>query len=592
MSLALRLTAVVSSMLVAACGRKSEGPYLGTTERLGRPSTTLTINNGFEPASLDPGLAADGPSYTIVAELFEGLTAYHPVDLHPVQAVAERWDLSPNGLLYRFHLRRDARWSDGRPVVAADFVYAWRRLLRPSTASQAAGLLYPVRNAEAFNLGRLSDEAAVGVRALDDATLEVELEQPTPYFLDLTSSPNLSPVRRDVIEPFEQRGERERWTRPESIVTNGPFTLESWRLRYAITIKRNPFYWAGAGISVERVVWLEVESAFTALNLYQTGQLDLFGSNVSYPRDYGPQLERLADHHRFPQLVTYWLQLNVRRPPLDDARVRRALNLAIDKKLLTETVARGGIPTTHYVPDSTGFGYAEQGAAERAAGRDPFSGPELDFDPQRARALLREAGYAVEGEGESFRAAGFPAVEMLYNGDDDGTRKLMVAIQDMWRRHLGISPALRGAEWKVLLADKRSGHFQIAAGSWGLYYSHPHAILDTFVSTSPDNATGWASAGFDDALHAAAATVEPGQSMHLYRLAERAVLEGMPRIPLYFFTGTSLVKPYVRGYYDNARDIHPLQYVWIDPQWQQSDTNRLAYAPRDFPPPGSIGRGP
>jgi oligopeptide transport system substrate-binding protein len=651
-----------ASLALAACGRADEGPYVGSTDRFGRPVSTLTINNGADPAYLDPSLARDDSGQNILLHLFEGLTTYHPVDLHPTQGVAERWDVSRDGRRYRFHLRREARWSDGKPVTAHDFVYSWRRTLRPSTGSQAADLLYPLLNAEPFNQGRIKaartalalrrepradspaaalaagtlvrvtgsakrddgwveverlaklpsfgaplparqpamergfalaaeledGDEALGVRAADAHTLEVELDRPTPYFLDLTSYPTLAPLRRDVIEPFESRGERERWTRPENIVSNGPYVLESWRLRYEVKLARSSQHYLRDRIAIERIVWLAVESPATAVNLYKAGQLDLFGTSVFYPTEYSPIFERARDHRRYPMLAVYWLQLNTKKPPLDDIRVRLALDLAIDKKLLTETISKGGLPATHYVPEVTGFGYS----AEHAADRGAFAGPGHDFDPERARALLREAGHPVEATADGYRAPSVAGVEILHVGGDDGTRKLAVAIQDMWRKSLGIEASLRGEEWKVMLADKRSRRFSALASSWGLDYNHPHAILETFVSTSAANDTGWASPDFDEALRAAAAVVDPAESARAYRRAERLAVAGMARIPLYFLTGTTLVKPYVRGYYDNARSIHPLQYAWIDPDWARRDGDRPAFVPLELPPPGRLGAAP
>lgn len=642
-----------------ACTGEAESPYAGTTVRPGKAVDTLYVNNGGEPEFLDPARARDSGSLTLDFQMFEGLTTFHPDDTHPTQGVAERWEQSADGRVLRFHLRREARWSDGRPVTAGEFAYAWKRVLRPATAATMASVLYPVLNAEPQNLGRLKaarhalalreqprddapesgrlsqgavvritggsgapkgwaqieryariptyspeppgpeaptprgfvrdadlveDDSAVGVRAADDHTLEVELERATPYFVDITSLPTLAPVRRDVIESCEQRGEGDRWTRPESMVTNGPYTLESWRFRYAITMKRNPHYWNFDKLQIHRIVWLEVESAFTAMSLYRSGELDLFGSNVSIPGPYLARVERKRDFSRFPTLGVYWYELNVRQPPLDDARVRRALGLAIDRKLLTDSLVKGAIPASHYVPDYTGFGYAAAAQAERAAEGAPLSG----FDPERARALLREAGYAVELVDGEYRAVGFPPLEILYNGDG-GHGDMAVAIQDMWRRHLGVRLVLRGEEWKVMLRDLHDGRFQVARYGWIADYNHPHTFLETFLSTSPENRTGWASPAFDEALRGAAATVDPVESMRRYRGAERLAVEGMAKIPLYFFTEPSLIKPYVKGYHGNPRNIILAQYLWIDPAFEQHEGSPPAYAPLELPPPGVIG---
>lgn len=655
----MRSLLLIALLALIGCRNDDSSPYWGSTERL-TPSTTLYVNNGAEPEFLDPGQAHDATSFTLVYQLFEGLTAFHPGDLHPTQGVAERWERSESGLVYRFHLRREARWSDGKPVTAGDFAYAWKRVLRPSSASYVASTLYPLLNAEVFNLGHLrvirrdlalregpradakesgrlargaavrildaspaakgwarverlarlptfgritatppegaapqsgfvleadlqEDDGPVGVRAVDDVTLEVELEQPIAYFLDLTSFTALAPVREDVVEAFERRGERELWTRPENIVVNGPYTLESWQFRDAITMKPNPHYWNRDKLKIERVVWLEVESSFSTMNLYRVAQVDFLGDNLSIPPEYGTSLERRKDFRRFPMLTTYWYQFNVKSPPLRDARVRRALNLAVDKELLTRTVVRGGFAATHYVPDCTGLGYSAAVEADRSAGTDPFAGAGAEFDPVLARALLGEAGFpVVEVDGEP-RARGFPPLEILYNGGEEGNRNLAVAIQDMWRRHLGVQPTLRAEEWKVLLKDKRDGNFQIVASAWDADYNHPHTFLDTFLSTSPQNSTGWASPEFDQALREAAAAPDPADSIRRYRRAEKLAVDGMARMPLYFVTGSTLVKPYLRGYRSNARNIHLIQYLWIDPDWQNSRDDGLTYAPLELP---------
>jgi oligopeptide transport system substrate-binding protein len=575
------------ALLLPGCTDSDADLYCGSTSRSGRPLTTLYVNNGAEPTSLDPGLAQDDSATSLLFQLFEGLTTYHPEDLHPTQGIAERWDQSADGLFYRFHLRADARWSDGKPITAGDFVYAWKRVLRPATASFVASTLYVLRNGERFHKGEITDDAAVGVRARDDLTLDVALERPTPYFLDLTSFPTLAPVRQDVIEPFAQRGEMERWTRPESMVVSGPYMLESWRFRDAITMKPNPFHRSREALRVERVVWLEAESAFTAMNLYKSGEIDVFGDNLSIPAEYVPQIAPKRDFRRVPQLATFWCQLNVRRPPLDDIRVRRALALSVDKQLLTATVARRGLPADHYVPDAISLGYAAQARADRAAGMDPFSGPGVGFDPERARALLREAGYALSQTAEGLRAVGFPPLELLTN-NNEGTRKFAVAIQDMWRKHLGITLGLRSEEWKVMLEDRRQGKFQIIANAWTADYSHPHTFLDPFLSTSPQNPTGWQSPAFDEALREAAAELDPAESIRRYRRAEHLALEGMARIPLYFLTGTALVKPYVRGWFAPPRNIHLAQFAWIDPDFRRGGEDRPAFAPRELPPPGLL----
>jgi oligopeptide transport system substrate-binding protein len=602
---------------------------------------TFYVNGGGEPEYLDPGKCADGACAALITQLFEGLTRYHPEDARPAQGVAVAWEKSDDNRLFRFHLRPDARWSDGRPVTASDFEYAWRRALRPATASRAAGNLQILKNGEWFRLGKVlslpaggdllaepragaakgahlperaavrvierqggfacverwldlptyarstappapgprgwvradalvADDSVVGVRAEGDLTLLVELDHPAPYFLDLTSHHAFSPVRRDVIEPFEQRGEGDRWTVPGAMISNGAYALDRWAFRYQITLAQNPYYWDRARLKIRRIAWMEVEDQHATMNLYKAGELDYLGDNLSPPAEYVPLLAGKRDSVRHDYLSVYWYELNTKKPPLDDARVRRALDLAIDKRQIVERITRGGQrPAEHYVPDFTGGGYAEQVAA------DPFQGG--GFNPEEARALLAEAGFPG--------GRGFPEIEVLYNSGE-GHRLIAVAVQAMWREHLGITVRLRSEEWKVMLKTYRDGDFQVMRYGQTADYNHPATFLETFLGNSPQNRTGFRDAAFDETMARAARAGDAGESVRLYREAERRALEAMPRIPLYFNARATLVKPWVKGFRGNARNPHAIQYLWVDPEWQRDTPDTTAYTPADMPPPG------
>jgi oligopeptide transport system substrate-binding protein len=576
------------ALALAACAAEEAGPYFGTTHRPHADLRAFYVNNYAEPETIDPGLAHDGASGVIILQLFEGLSSADPRDGHLIQGVATRWEQSADNRRFRFHLRPEARWSDGVPVTAADFEYAWKRVLRPSTAALAAPALYVLKNGERFHKGELADDAAVGVRAVDDRTLDVELEAPTPYFLELTCSVNLLPVRRDVIEAAALRGAPFEWVRPERIVVNGPYMLDGWKFRYEITMKQNPAYWASDELRIERIVWLMVDHQHTSMNLYKAGEIDFLGDNAPLPSDYLRVVAQKRDYHRFPFLGTLWYELNTKRPPLDDVRVRRALNMAVDKQRLVASVLGGGqLPAAHYVPDFVGSGYSTRASADRAAGADPFAMKEASCDPEGARALLREAGYRLEGEGSARRARGFPSLELLYNPLEEH-RAVAVALQDAWRRELGVTVTLRSEEWKVMLKSIHEGQFQIARLGWFADYDHPHDWLSSFVSDSPQNPTGWGSAAFDALVRRAAATADQGESMKLYRQAEALALGEMPRVPLYFREKSTVVKPWVKGFYGSARDRHLVRWLWIDPAWESNPGNAPAAEPREFPPPGRL----
>jgi oligopeptide transport system substrate-binding protein len=433
-----------------------------------------------------------------------------------------------------------------------------------------------------------SDDAVLGVRAKDDLTLDVELEQPTPYFTDLTSHPTLFPVRKDLLEEFERRGQPDLWFRPENMISNGPYVLDQWKFRYEITMKRNPHYWDHQNLRIHRIVWLEVDDYRSTMNLYKAGEIDFIGDNVSLPAEYMDLLSAKRDFLRFPILSTYWFDLNTRKPPTDDVRVRWALNLAIDKREIVERITRSGqIPATHIVPDFTGRGYAEQAAADREAGADPFASSDSGHNPERARALLAEAGYPVVSEAGGYRASGFPPLEILYN-TNEGHRHIAIAVQSMWKRHLGVSATLRNEEWKVMLKSVRDGQFQVARGGMGANYNHPHTFLDLFLSYSPQNATGWADKEFDALIKAALAAPDRKESIKLYRKAEERAVAGMSRLPLYFYTKSTLLKPWVKGYYGTVRMVHHIKWLWIDEAWRERPENRPAFTPPELPEPGRL----
>ncbi len=664
----LLLTVCGSAVTAAGCrdGRTSE--YFGTTQRAHREPSTLYVNNYAEPEYLDPGLAADQPATVLLQELFEGLVVLHPRDLHPTQGVASRWEQTADNRFFRFHLRRDARWSDGQPVTAQDFAYSWQRVLTAKTAARMATTMYCIKNGQLYHQGKLkvlakaktlnpsptespgsgsplpagspvqvlatveqdsrtwalveafadyprfyrppalpdrdnegakpkgyvpldsleADPQLLGIRAADAHTLEVELAKPTPYFIELLSYVTFFPVRQDIIEKFEKTGQPDRWFRPENMVSNGPYMIDRWQFRYQISMKQNPYYHGRAKLALRRIVWLEVPDSFATMNLYKTAEIDYLGSNTALPAAYLYRLSKKKDFKQSQYLATYWYSFNVTKAPLNDRRVRRALNLAINKKLLVERITRSGqVPATHYVPDYTGSGYAAQATKAQRAGTDPFSGKTHAFNPEVARQYLREAGYEVVSDGGAYRTTGFPSLEILYN-TSEGHRKIAVAVQDMWKRHLGIHVGLRNLEWKVFLRQVRTGHFQIAALSWNADYNHPHTWLETLLSYSHNNWTGWKNTEFDELVEKAAATADPEQSIVLYRRAEQLAVGQLPRLPMYFFTKSTLVKPYVKGFFPNPKKYHPVRFMWIDPRWQQDAKNRPAYDPPDFPLPGRI----
>jgi oligopeptide transport system substrate-binding protein len=563
------------AVLLAAC-TSNNGGYYGSVERSSKDVNTFYVNNSAEPEYIDPGLVSESTGGMLVRDLFDGLAQLHPETLEPIQAVASHYDKSEDNRFFRFYLREDAHWSNGKPVVAEDFVYSWRRVLTPSTGARMVSMLYPIKNAKAFHQGKLKDVSKVGVRARGEHVLEVTLEQPTPHFLELVAFQTYFPVPRDVVEQYGDR-----WTRPQHMVTNGPYTIVEHQFRYEYVFERNPHYTWHDDLKLHRIRFFEVQDYYATLALYKTGELDWIGSNSALPSTQLETLKKFKDFRHSPWLATFWYEFNTSKKPVDDVRVRRALNLGVDKQLIVDKITRGGqTVATHVVPDFCGSGYADAAAAEPNA----FVGKGYDFDPALARELLRDAGYPVAKRGEAWFAEGFPGVEILYNSGE-AQKKIAVAIQSMWKDHLGITVQIRNEEWKVMIKSLRDGHYQVARLGWYADYNHPLTFLETYVSTSANNWTRFADPKLDALLEKAGATADPVESISLYRQAEQLAHDGMARLPLYFYTRTTMIKPHVKGYFPNSRNKHGIRWMWIDPNWGSDAVNRPAYEPQAFPAP-------
>jgi oligopeptide transport system substrate-binding protein len=531
------------SILAAGLGLLAAGGCLKreTAVQKGNRDQVLHRGIGYEVTELDPHLVTGIAEGNVLRALFEGLVTEDPVDLHPVPGVAERWEVSPDGLTYLFHLRANARWSDGTPVTAADFVASFRRILTPSLAADYANLLYILQGAEAFHKGATKDFAQVGATALDDRRLRLTLEHPAPYFLALITNPPWLPVPLATIEkhgPADQRGNV--WTRPDHIRTNGPFTLKKWQTHQVIIAEKSPTYWDAATVRLNAIHFYPVDSVDAEERMFRAGQLHLTeAAPVSkidaYRRDPAGVLR--ID----PYLGTYFYRFNTRRPPLNDARIRRALALAVDREALVTKVLRGGQrPALALTPPGTA------GYTARA---------QLPTDIPAARELLKAAGFAG--------GKGLPTLELLYNTSENH-RVIAEALQEMWRRDLGIDVRLINQEQKVAQAARRAGDFQILRSDWIGDYLDPATFLDIFRSDSGNNYTGWANAEYDAALFAAARTTDTAARHALFQKAEALLLEAAPIIPLYHYTHVFLIQPSVKGWPPTLLDHHPYKHVWLE----------------------------
>jgi oligopeptide transport system substrate-binding protein len=512
-----------------------------TAVQRGNRDQILHRGLGYEVSDLDPHLVTGVSEYSVVSALFEGLVAEDPVDLHPVPGVAESWDLSPDGIVYVFHLRADAKWSNGEPVTAQDFIASWHRVLTPSLAADYADMLYVIQNAEAFHKGTTKDFAEVGLTASDAHTLSVTLARPTPQFLALLTHQVWFPVYLPCLtangSPYE-RGNP--WTQPGRLVGNGPFTLKSWQPGQEIVVEKSPTYWDAARVRLNAIHFYPFDSMDAAERAFRTGQLHLtetlpVGKVEAYRHD-SPQFLRTD-----PYLDTYFFRLNVRRPPLGDGRVRRALALAIDRQAIVEKILRGGQqPATAFTPSGL-------------ADYTPPAGVTTDF--AEARRLLAAAGFPG--------GKGLPPIELLYNSSENH-RLVCEAVQEMWRRELGVNVRLVNEELKVVLTDRRAGEYQILLYDWAGDYLDPSTFLDVWRSGSGNNHTGWSNADYDQLLDQAEHTTDPAARAGLFQKAEALLLTAAPIIPIYYNTHVFLLQPSVKGWHPTLLDHHPYKYVYLE----------------------------
>ncbi len=502
----------------------------------------LELGNGAEPSDLDPQIITSTPDAQIVRALEEGLTWLDPADLHPVPGAAERWDISPDGTVYTFHLRPAARWSDGAPVTAQDFLYAFRRILSPALGAEYAYMLHGMVNAEEFNAGRLTDFSQVGCRAVDPLTLQITLRFPVAYFLSLLSHQSWFPVRQAVIEKYgrmDQRGTP--WTRPGHLVGNGPFQLQEWRTSEVIKVVRNPYYWDAAHVRLNGINFHPVDNVQVEERMFRAGQLHVTGTVpsekiVPYRRDH-PDLIRTP-----PFFTTYFYRFNTLKPPLNDPRVRRALAMSIDRRGIVEHVTRGGqTPAFGLVPPGLP-GYAPT--------------PCFHEDVDAARKLLAEAGYPG--------GVNFPPLQIVFNSNDVH-QSVAVAIQGMWQQNLGVHADIQNMEFKVLVSDMREMNYQIARYAWTGDYPDPNSFMTLMTRDGGNNQTGWGDPEYDRLVEQAARTAEPAARMEVFHRAEARLMDQMPILPIYFYTHPYLIQPGVEGWPSNLLDYHPYQQVWLRP---------------------------
>ncbi len=532
----------IATLILLLLGLVACGPAGGGGEWIGAieppDSQILRIAGGGDPAGLDPTRYPDQNSWRVARMLFEGLLAFTS-DAEVVPGVAERWTVNSDATRFTFHLRDDARWSDGSRVTAQDFIFAWQRVLDPAFGAGTAGVLYPIRGARAINGGE-ADPATLGARALSETLLEVELEYPDPDFPIRTALPPLFPVPEVVVSPA-----RLTWPEGETPVGNGPFILQVWRVNDRLEVERNPHYWNREAVSLEGVVLYPQSDQSTNHNLYVTGAVDWTMANAietDLARLY--LREGRSELHVSTVFNTYYLELNTARPPLDDERVRRALELAVPRAEIAEVYfGTGQVPTRRFV-------------SADLPGWEPLPVREGDLD--QARLLLAEAGYPG-GEG-------LPDLTFLFNvGGSHGD--IAEYLQGVWLRELGVTIELVPQEFQSYLGRADRGDFHIVRSGWQADLPFPISFLDVFETGNPNNWTGWSDPRYDRMLEQARHAADRETRNQWLAGAEALLLADVPIIPIFQSSNVQLIKPYVSGLRPNPLDVVGWTGVRIDLDW-------------------------
>jgi oligopeptide transport system substrate-binding protein len=548
------MAALLALSVLAGCSKPTENKGTTTTET---PKTekVLRYNAGSDFKSLDPAIMTDLVAFTAVNHLMEGLTRATKDGLKP--ALAAKWDILENGTKFVFTLRDGIKWSNGDPITAEDFVYAWQRALDPETASEYAYQLYYIKGGEKLNTIAKKDKdgkenpnyakeieeakKALGVVAKDAKTLEVTLEAPTPYFLELTSFPTLLPVNKKVVSANKD------WAaKPETYISSGPYKMEKWEAKSKLVMVKNPNYWNKDAVKIDKLEYSMIEEKATALQLWESGQLDVIDA---VPGAETPRLVKEGKMKFAPSYSTYYYFLNTTKKPFDDPRVRKALAYAIDRKAITENVTKRG--------DKPAYALVPPGSMDPAAGKDfrDAGGDLFKEDVAAAQKLLADAGYPG--------GKGFPEVEFIYNTDE--THKAIIeAILEMWKKNLGITSIKAvNMDWPTVLKRRQSGDYQMARGGWTGDYLDAMTFMDLYVTNGGNNDAKWSNKEVDELIKTAKSTGDQKVRMEAMHKAEKIYMDEMVIIPIFFRTNPYLDSPKVSGIYRNALGVTDFTYADI-----------------------------
>ncbi|EAO3106656.1 oligopeptide ABC transporter substrate-binding protein OppA [Salmonella enterica] len=496
---------------------------------------TLVRNNGSEVQSLDPHKIEGVPESNVNRDLFEGLLI-SDVEGHPSPGVAEKWE-NKDFKIWTFHLRKNAKWSDGTPVTANDFVYSWQRLADPNTASPYASYLQygHIANIDDIIAGKKT-ATDLGVKALDDHTFEVTLSEPVPYFYKLLVHPSVSPVPKSAVEKFGDK-----WTQPANIVTNGAYKLKNWVVNERIVLERNPQYWDNDKTVINQVTYLPISSEVTDVNRYRSGEIDMTYNNM--PIELFQKLKKeIPNEVRVdPYLCTYYYEINNQKAPFNDVRVRTALKLALDRDIIVNKVKnQGDLPAYSYTPPYT------DGAKLVEPEWLKWSQEKRN---EEAKKLLAEAGFTADKP---------LTFDLLYN-TSDLHKKLAIAVASIWKKNLGANVKLENQEWKTFLDTRHQGTFDVARAGWCADYNEPTSFLNTMLSDSSNNTAHYKSPAFDKLIADTLKVTDDATRSELYAKAEQQLDKDSAIVPVYYYVNARLVKPWVGGY--TGKD--PLDNIYV-----------------------------
>ncbi|CDM88355.1 ABC transporter substrate-binding protein [Xenorhabdus bovienii] len=494
----------------------------------------ITRNNFSEPVSLDPHKSDSSSEFDILRDFFERMVAIDKKD-KIIPALAERWETNDNKT-WVFHLRKGVKWSDGSPITAHDVVFSWRRMVTPDTISPYGSYLVQATVVNAYDVlsGKKKPEE-LGVKALDDATIEVTLGRPKADLLQMMAHPVMSPISEKIVKKYGNK-----WTQPEFFVSNGPFKLSEWIVNEKIVGVRNPYYWDDKHTVINKVTYLPLSDYKADLNRYMAGELDISNGG---PSDFFPTLKKkFGDQfHISPIMSVYYYLFNTQKPPFNDVRVRQALTLALDRAIITDKVLGNGQKPAFDVvyPGSGGIylkhpDYASWTQVQRV---------------EKAKALLNEAGF---NENNPLKFT------LLYN-TSDGHKKIAIAASSMWKKNLGVEVVLQNQESKSLYDTMSQGNFEVVRYAWNADYNSPTSFLDIFTTGNTNNIPQYSNKEFDQWVLKADET----NNKIYYQRALDILTQDSPAIPVYYYVRTKLVKPYVGGVHISPLGDIPTKDLYI-----------------------------